>query len=363
MTPYSDGLINIRKHSGTVMLGNWKTVPIQAIGDVRVFVKKKGIISETMLRDVPLVPGLTKHLLSVSQLTRRGFEFIFSNNSCTLKSPAGNVSTTGNNETGLYKLDICTAGSHEALLTISSKGASLEVWHARLGHLHYRKIKELHSKNVVNGLVLGNSQLRAEQECNSCVLGKMARQPFPASENSASRALELIHSDVCGPLPVKSSSGKRYFVTFIDDYSKYTHVYLMANKSEVTAKFKEFMHLAERETGKRIGILRSDGGGEYMNNAMRELCTNSGIRQEFSTPYRKVENKAKRGIIVGYAQQQKGYRIYDLEKKTLIVSRDVICDEQLRYSNLMNPGKSSTVSLEQRAMVQITEQGENTQES
>ena len=68
----------------------------------------------------------------------------------------------------------------------------------------------------------------------------------------------MIHSDVCGPMSVATFSGKRYFVTFIDDKSRYCMVYLLKNKSEVATKFAEFVALAETQTGKQVKTLLSD---------------------------------------------------------------------------------------------------------
>ena len=88
-------------------------------------------------------------------------------------------------------------------------------------------------------------------------MGKQNRQPFPnESQHRSSQPLELVHNDVCGPMNVNSVGGSRYFVTFIDDYSRYTTVYIIKHKSEVLEKFKEFVEMAENITGCRIKALR-----------------------------------------------------------------------------------------------------------
>uniref|UniRef100_H3H749 Integrase catalytic domain-containing protein n=1 Tax=Phytophthora ramorum TaxID=164328 RepID=H3H749_PHYRM len=79
--------------------------------------------------------------------------------------------------------------------------------------------------------------------------------------------------------------GKRYFVTFIDDKSHFCVVYLLRNKSEVAAKFAEFVAFAETQTGKRVQTLRSDNGGEYTSGAMAKFCADHGIVQKFTPPY------------------------------------------------------------------------------
>ena len=81
--------------------------------------------------------------------------------------------------------------------------------------------------------------------------------------NRAKEPLELIHSDVCGPINIQARGGYEYFVTFTDDYSRYGHVYLMLKKSETFERFKDFKALAEKQLGKSLKTLRSDRGGEY----------------------------------------------------------------------------------------------------
>uniref|UniRef100_H3H925 Integrase catalytic domain-containing protein n=1 Tax=Phytophthora ramorum TaxID=164328 RepID=H3H925_PHYRM len=97
--------------------------------------------------------------------------------------------------------------------------------------------------------------------------------------------LGVVHSDVCGPMQTPTFGGKRYFVTFIDDKSHFCVVYLLRNKSEVAAKFAEFVAFAETQTGKCVKTLRSDNGGEYTSGAMAKFCADRGIVQKFTPPY------------------------------------------------------------------------------
>uniref|UniRef100_A0AAV1T0R7 Integrase catalytic domain-containing protein n=1 Tax=Peronospora matthiolae TaxID=2874970 RepID=A0AAV1T0R7_9STRA len=80
-------------------------------------------------------------------------------------------------------------------------------------------------------------------------------------------------------------SGKRYFVTFIDDKSRYCVVYLLKSKSEVAAKFMEYAAMAETQTGKRVKYLQSDNGGEYKSDKLARFCAERGIQQRFTPPY------------------------------------------------------------------------------
>ena len=96
----------------------------------------------------------------------------------------------------------------------------------------------------------------------------MAKHQLPYKEYKfiAKEPLELVYSDVFGPVKQASISGRKYLVTFIDDFSRYVWIYFMKKKSETFSKFKEFKEVAEAEVGKEIRCLRSDNGGEYTSD-------------------------------------------------------------------------------------------------
>ena len=109
-------------------------------------------------------------------------------------------------------------------------------------------------------------------------------------ELRSTRKLQLVHSDVCGPMQTESFGGQKYFVTFIDDYSRCCAVYLMRNKSEVLEKFKEFEASATNESNQRIGTLRTDNGGEYVAHEFEAYLKSKGIKHELTVPYSPEQN-------------------------------------------------------------------------
>ncbi|MCQ7012887.1 DDE-type integrase/transposase/recombinase, partial [Clostridioides difficile] len=114
--------------------------------------------------------------------------------------------------------------------------------------------------------------------------GKMTKRPFKAKGYRAKEVLELIHSDLCGPMSIQARGGFEYFVTFIDDYSRYGYIYLLRRKSECFEKFKEYRADVEKQHGKSIKSLRSDRGGEYLAGEFRSYLSEAGIQSQLSAP-------------------------------------------------------------------------------
>ena len=125
--------------------------------------------------------------------------------------------------------------------------------------------------------------------CEPCLAGKMHTNPFPSSSWCTSRLLELVHSDV-HEVPYRSFSGFCYWVTFIDDYSRYRFVLPIHAKSDVFTAFKQFKVFAENQTERKIKTLSDDKGGEYMSNAMLEFTNSCGIECQHTVQARPQQN-------------------------------------------------------------------------
>jgi len=101
-------------------------------------------------------------------------------------------------------------------------------WHARFGHLNFRALSNLKTKNMVGGLP---TVTRVEKVCDGCVLGKQHRAPFPkVSSFRAEKCLELVHVDLCGHITPKSFGGASFFLLVVDDHSRYMWVELLKSK-------------------------------------------------------------------------------------------------------------------------------------
>ena len=151
--------------------------------------------------------------------------------------------------------------------------------HQRLGHIGKDRLERLLTEDLVEGVII-DQKSELSDICDHRVSGKQHRDLFPyLSEHLSTELLGRIHSDVHGPLP-KTPYGYQYWLTLVDDMSRYKRVYLMKTKGEVFSHFKDFMVEAERELGMKVKQLRDDKGGEYMSAEFEQYCRERGISRQ-----------------------------------------------------------------------------------
>jgi GAG-pre-integrase domain len=178
---------------------------------------------------------LYKNIISVSCLDKDGYVFTISN-SCMSIVKDEIFYANANIRDGLYLLEVNDKhilNVNNKLFKVSYENNTL-LWHYRIGHISEKRIKKLQESNLLDLL-----DCNAIETYEPCLFGKIIKKPFKKKGTWAKDLLELIHSDVCGPMRTSARDGFRYFITFIDDYSRYGYVYLMKNKSESFHKFKK----------------------------------------------------------------------------------------------------------------------------
>ena len=166
-----------------------------------------------------------------------------------------------------------------------------DLWHRQYGHLSSKNLQVLMKNNMVLGLPISAVPRKEDKVCEACITAKQTRESFSMrSGQQSSRILELVHSDVCGPMQYNGVNGERYFVSFIDDCSKFTVVYLMRTKAEVYQKFREYEAMVCAKFGVRVSKLRCDNGGEYKSREFQLYCKQRGIQMEWTNPYTPEQN-------------------------------------------------------------------------
>lgn len=171
-----------------------------------------------------------------------------------------------------------------------AKPLSAELWNRRLGHNSYQTIRSM--GEAVGGMTLSKSKEMGEvtAKCEDCVKGTIHWKCFLIPQHPATRVLEHIHSDVCGPMEVISLRHQRYFVLFTNEYTQYVTGYFMQQKSEVFDYFKEYCASFQRLTGEKVEALRTHSSGEYQGNQFQEYLSKYGIKSECTAPYTPQDN-------------------------------------------------------------------------
>ncbi|KAL8117736.1 hypothetical protein AgCh_015569 [Apium graveolens] len=412
-----------------VKMGNG--ILVQARGKGTICIQTKDGIR--YINDVLLIPDLDQNLLSVGQLIENGYATYFEDDTCTIydknkgrKLVAKIQMKRGRSFQLMFNYDADLA------LKAHLKDESL-LWHKRLEHIHSQGLKEL--KNMVYGLpqVEDNNEV-----CEGCAMGKHHRNSFPKGGSwRAGGLLELVHTDVCGPMRTPSLAENRYFVLFIDDYSRMTWVYFMKYKSEVFSIFKKFKKFVEKQSGCYIKVLRSDRGKEYTSREFSKFCEDEGIDRQLTVGYspqqngvserknqtvvnmaksmlkekgfpnsfwaeaihtavylinrcptkavkemtpleawcrkkpsvsqlkifgcicyahipkekrHKLEDTSEKCILLGYSSKSKGYRLYSLKNKSIIISKDVLFDEGASWNWEKEACQNQTITFEAEAL-------------
>ena len=204
------------------------------------------------LNNCYLVPALSMNIISGSCLMRDVYSFKSENNCCSIYM-SNIFYSHAPLKSGLFLLDLDLSDTHihniEAKRCKVNNDSATYLWHCRLGHIGVKRMKKLHSDGLLESL-----DYESLGACEPCLMGKMTKTPFSGTVERATELLEIIHTDVCGPMSVEARGGYRYFLTFTDDLSRYGYIYLMKHKSETFEKFKEFQSEVENHRNKKIRV-------------------------------------------------------------------------------------------------------------
>lgn len=179
---------------------------------------------------------------------------------------------------GLYYMDDFSEGKAHQVKSVSDvTHQRIWHWHCRLGHPSFSYMKHLLPDLFSN---VNESNFK----CETCILAKSHRVPFPLRLTTYYVPFSLVHSYVWGPSPVPTFSGVRWFVTFVDDCTRMTWVYLLKHKSDVPKLFQYFHAMIQTQFSFKLQILRSDNGGEYVNSTLKSYFSTHGLLHETSCP-------------------------------------------------------------------------------
>jgi transposase InsO family protein len=277
--------------TNTVIVANGNKLEAKGSGDV-VFQTEtsNGLLSTVTLKSVLYVPGLENNLMSVLKATQNNCAVTFEGNKCKIIKDR-RIVIEGQANDNLYEI-FAEKDRNEKLANVAIECRNkncIELWHKRLGHRHKLAIKQLIKDKLADGINI--DRCKHINECESCIKGKISEAPYPKEATfRAKQPLDLIHSDICGPMETHTIGGKSYFLTFVDDFSRFTMIYLLSKKSEVFPKFKEYIAVTHNKFGRKIKTLRSDNGGEYVNEKIEQFLKDQGIHHQVTVPYSPSQN-------------------------------------------------------------------------
>jgi len=238
------------------------------------------------LKNILHVPKANKNLASVHRLTRDNGVFLeFHPNYFDIKEEeTRRILLRGKCEGGLYPLRSSASNkSSPNKRALSAARPSVSLWHNRLGHASTPVVRQILSRHKLSFVKSQNK----DHVCNACQQGKAHQLPYARSSSVSSRPLDLIFSDVWGPAPA-SVGRHKFYVSFIDDHSKFVWIYMLRHKSEVFQCFHDFQSLVERQFERKILAVQTDWGGEYQ--ALNSFFKRIGISHHVSCPHAHQQN-------------------------------------------------------------------------
>ena len=221
-------------------------------------------------------------------ITDRGFEVTFRERDAIVLDKNRDVLLRADRVLNLYHVRKSQNTPRNAEIKMAEKNSIAEC-HEKLGHLNEHDLKQMAKSGGVYGLNIKGDEKLTQYEV--CLREKQTSTPFPEGMNERTEnLLEIVHTDLCGPMRHSSFSGKKYFVTFMDDKSRWCEVYFVKNESEISDAFKQYKAKVENLTGNIIKILQSDNGKEYMNREFDAYLKTQGLKKRLTVPYTLQQN-------------------------------------------------------------------------
>jgi transposase InsO family protein len=283
---------------GTVRFGDGSVVRIEGC-DTILFACKNG--EHRTLVSVYYIPRLTANIVSCGQLDEDGFQIHIERGVMRIRDEKKRLLAKIRRSAGrLYVLDITIA---RAVCLAACAGEDAWRWHARFGHINFDALRKMGREGLVRDLPILS---QVDQICEACLAGKHRRTPFPHQAlRRATEPLELVHGDLCGPITPATPSGNRYFLLLVDDYSRFMWVMLLPTKDGAPAAIKNVQAAAERKSGKKLRILRTDRGGEFTANHFKKYFEELGMQRQLTAPYSPPQNgviEQRNQTVVGAAR-------------------------------------------------------------
>ncbi|KAG8480134.1 hypothetical protein CXB51_024924 [Gossypium anomalum] len=225
-----------------VKIGNGQFIKAEGKGDVLICTST----GDKVITNVLLVPEIDRNLLIIAQLLDKGYFVVFKGQECKITDPNGSSLMTVTMSDKCFEVNWSGDSAHIA----STEDTKL--WHQRLGHANFRSMAQMASKKMVENFT-------------KSVQGE----------------------DVC---EIESLNGSKYFILFIDDYTRFCWIFFLKHKLEVAQVFVKFKAAAKAETGYKLKTIRTDNGTEYTSVQFQALCNKAGVKHQLTNVYTPQQN-------------------------------------------------------------------------
>jgi transposase InsO family protein len=249
---------------------------------------KIAITTEYSISKVLLVKSLDYNLLSVSQLCEMGYNCLFTDKGVIVFRSDGSFAFKGVLRGKLYLVHLIPENVELDTCLIAKTKMGL-LWHCRLAHIGMRNIHKLQKDGHI--LRLTNIIFEKDRPCRACqVEKKVGAQHHAKNIMTTKRPLAMLHMDLFGPITYISIDDNKYNFIIVDNYSRFTWVFFLQDKSETQEVLKKFLKRAQNEFDAKVKKIRSDNGTEFKNTQVEDFLNEEWIKHEFLAPYTPQQN-------------------------------------------------------------------------
>ena len=271
-------LTDFTPHYGhNVIISDGSSIPIHGYGTLKILLKddRNNSNHKLVLSNVAVVPKLSVNLISVRALASLGVTIQFTEYSCYIQHPKIKILFASvKNSSYIFRM-LSNKKDH----SFNSAMTCIHEWHRKLGHRNINHINKI--KNTLN---LKIEKCNCSTECISCLKGKFHGLPFPQESEKPMHPRDIITTDVCGPFRTTSIGGAKYFITFNCANTDFTEVAAIKSKSDCKVEMINYINKCKTQFGTFPKTIRSDRGGEYIDNDLQSFLKTNGISFQCTVP-------------------------------------------------------------------------------
>ena len=242
-------------------------------------VDKQGVSKTVKMDNALLIPDYSTNILAVQCTASKGATFTFG---------MGNADITMHDGTKFEILmhDRLYYLPFQASQDAVNRVLDMSTWHEIYGHCNEADLRKLVKHDLVTGMQL--SDKKSIKKCETCVMNKLPNFRNHAPRTKATRAFQLVHSDLTAQINPVGKHSFKYAMNFVDDFSGFVFMYMLRSKADATVALKQF--LVDVKPFGQVQTLRSDNGTEYTCESFENVLRDARIKHEFSAPYSSHQN-------------------------------------------------------------------------